>query len=504
MEGREVMAEPSPDELSKDQLKLLRRIDRATVDNFEGDFDTFINEVLTEVSAMTNTSVEIVTHDDGGLLWGTLDTSEDATPVYSEPINLGLNGLTATLRGFRRTRFRRPVDGEFMKTLNTQLSLSLKTYVTKHRSWWLDSVASDFFELDLHPELCFRRLAERLPEVFPEARFLSMAGTDVVQVLFRHKHDDTLNIACTTGPEVGALVDIADSVVGLVFDHPDHNGRDFVLGNPSKPPLRMLYKDFASGDAIESELVIPLRRTGQTFGALNLESADPDSFNQYHATYLMGAAPRLSEMVDALRRQLESDAHARLGVASAQSKYWESVGRILRHDLRTPANAIRLSAEEVQDAAKDIIGLAGSSPSDADLSKMISYVSRSWLTAWIQAGKVASQETELQQFVDQFTDYLAFGRCDAREVMMMATKCAVEQHADSVGEAPVMIPPVDWASCDGTEVFASPLLKVFVFNVLDNSIYWVRQRINADSLLVSLDGSRSRPRTLRQLRRHPL
>ncbi len=258
---------------------------------------------------------------------------------------LGINSEAADLIYTPATANHSPEgDHEYLRTLALQISNLLQIHFDRCREQWLDDVEAAFVEVDLLAQQCLEKLTERLPNVFPRTRLLNFDVEQAVQLVLRRKrHDPFLRIAASTGAEAGTVVGIDDSVVGMVFETSARAPLDIIYGNPGEPPLNRIYKGFYSN--IRSELCLPLRADGRwTIGALNFESPELNAYGSREVKYLLWMAPRLMRIVDALRRQMDSDEHARRGVASAQTTYWEAVAKIMSHDLMQPATTIRLFA----------------------------------------------------------------------------------------------------------------------------------------------------------------
>ncbi len=468
------MTSDEPHQLTRAQLSSLRDIDQAAAGDFPVGLDRFMDETLRAVATIAGTYLQISTAE-AGHLWGQ-EPPSGCDPVYDEPLSLGFEQGAARLNGFRLDDRRfSPLDRAYMDTVSGQLELCLSTYIRRYRSEWLAQIATAFFDVDLHPEICFQVLAASLPKIFPDMRGLSISRADVVQVLINNRRSKTLTIVSTTGSEAGTVVSHSDSVAGMILDGEGEAIKQYLLVDPADDSAKLVYKDFATTTEIRSELVIPLHRDNHTIGILNLESVQKRAFGGLHAAYLATLTSDFSEMIDALRRQLESDAHSRMGVASAQSKYWESVGRILRHDLRAPANVIKLRAEEIHDDSNDIVELAAALE-DQKMGQRIGQLAANVSSDSIkQAGAIASQEIKLREFVDQFVEYLAFGSYDVREIVQNAKRYAQEQLANSQELIRVIIEEPDYSELEDPLVYCSPLLKVFIFNIFDNSAYWIQQ-----------------------------
>jgi signal transduction histidine kinase len=455
--------------LPKQKLRCLRRIDRANGGTFTGDLDTELDAIMDDLSTAFGAPADIFDPLTESAIWRREPKTTEEARDFVIPLGIGGQYLILRCQAAPSTF---DLDVDFARTAAIQLGNLFEAQLHRSRAKWLDDVESDFFEHDLHPKLCLDLLTLQLPHVFPKSR-LFRYGEPEVQLLLRPDHDEsTLLIAASTGAEAGSRVLRDDSVVGLVFEQGANVAPEHILGDPESATLRRFYKGFTTG--IRSELVLALRRgTGRTIAALNFERREVNSFTIRELEFLKGIAPRLTLMVDALRRQIASDEHSRFALASAQSHYWESVGRILRHDLRNPTAAVGMALEDIVNSSNDLIQSFTSS--DLILDRVSAIAADIHSVALRARSKVAGQENILAEFGSQFDDYLRFDSLDIRDLLRDAIRFASESLGDTLDAVAVDIEEPNFEKCSDTKIFASPLLKVFFFNVLENSIYWIRQ-----------------------------
>lgn len=468
--------------LSSDRLHVLREIDRAAARDEREDIDGILEYLLDQTSSVLRGSVTLATKTQPMVHWGHGEEGLGLEPADVYEVTIGIDGETADLQYWLQPKRAPSGDRDYLRTVALQLGNLLRVHFNRCRERWLDDLEAAFVEVDLHPQLCLDKLTERLPSVFPSTRLIKPNSHQVVQLLLRRNpSDDIIKIVASTGQEAGTLVDINDSVVGLVFETGKRAAEEVVFGNPNEPPLDSVYKGFFSN--IKSELCLPLRTDGRTFAALNFESSLESAYGVRDVKYVQWMAPRLMRVVDALRRQIASDEKARLSVTSVQTTYWEAVAKIMSHDLKQPATTIKLSLQRI---ASELSRL----PSSIEASRATLAETRA-VEAGIRAGigrmldQVDKSETELrtqlsalEDFESQFSDYLQFGPASVYDLAVDAARFARERIGNRRQGPPVDIKMSGDADSRRLVAYTSPLLKVFLYNALENAVYWIRRGIS--------------------------
>jgi signal transduction histidine kinase len=483
------------------ELQVLRRIDRAMLLPPFHDIDNEISSILRDVLDFVQIETKIVDPSGATDLWACTDEVNDWVDFDRQAVELGLEGqalelqwrqrrstLTSLIRA-TKVQFGAPqraiAQKDFIHTLSTQLESLFAQRGAAYSRFWLDEIESRFFRADLQPVRCLESLTEMMASVIPRSRLYSQVKPDLTQLLIRDHHDqDLLRIVASTGDVAGGpLVRISDSVVGLVFAGPDGDALPFVNEDPSGKHA-VLYKPY-SRKQIRSELVLPLAdRDGIRFAALNLESAAIEAFSARDVAYLRSLATRLSLLVEALRKQIEADHHARFGMASAQSHYWVTLGRILRHDLRQPLTGISLVLREIRERSAEV---ARHERDIADFTQGVDdLVTRA-------RKSIVWQLNQLGSFADAFNEYLRFSPTNTSDIVDRALRIMRQRLADSV---PRHVPDIRYFPPGERDLYvrASPLLDVFLFNVLENASYWIDQVDRADYVgVIELRVNRAAP-----------
>ena len=465
--------------LPPDRFHILRDIDRAAAVDDE-DIDATLERLLEETSFVLGGSVLLATTTHPRVVWGSRDHLSESVRLSTHEVAIGINAQSAVLEYWVPAGGQQISEYDFLKTVALQLSNLLSVHFSRSRERWLDDLEAAFFEVDLHPQICLEKLAERLPTVFPRSRLFNSNGSQIVQLLLRRDlADTTIRIVASTGEEAGAVVDVNDSVVGLVFETADRPGQSIAVGNPNIPPLRDVYKGFYKN--IQSELCLPLRSdVGSTFAALNFESREPNAYGTREVKYLEWLAPRLTRIVGALRRQITSDERARLGVTSVQTTYWEAVAKIMAHDLTQPAATLKLSLERIASESRRILrssDLVDQITSDSERLHGLAHCLDQILDQ-VEKGEdeIAKQLSTLSDFSAEFKNYLEYGPLSVHKLATDAARFARER-VGSRHQGPSVTITVLPTDSPSVVAYTSAILKVYIYNALENAIYWIRRGV---------------------------
>lgn len=457
-------------DLNDERFHILRQIDRATSPRFQGDFDAHLEEVLRDSSKSLDRCVWLYDPESGTAPWSS-PLSDKAHREYDETeINIGLGEHSLVLRVERLSAIRRMIgsDPSFVRTLATQLPNMFDSYLTSQAARWIDELEEAIYDLDLHPRASLEYLNSRLITILPKLRIFPSLPTDVAQIIVPVAGESgLLSILASTGPEAGSMVRLDDSVVGLLIRPDGTVRRDFILGDPREEPLASVYKGFYTN--VTSELAIPLVVGERVIAGLNLERSEPIQFTPRDYAFIKRLLPRLARLVMALQRRLQSDDHARMSLVSTQSKYWETVGSLFRHDIRVPLAGVGTALQNMQKRA----AFAQEDLAAGRLLEARPHID--WILETIPGARerVSHQGELIDRFREEFSDYLRFEPFDVIDALEAALRVFNKRLASTLNAPSVVVEKsIDRSKLESIS-YCSPLLKIFFFNVLDNSLYWL-------------------------------
>ena len=347
---------------------------------------------------------------------------------------------------------------DFAQTAAGQLALGIRFRLEDHRTQWLRRLNDRFFKLDLGPYKCFKELAEEIPDYLPSFGPFHLANRPEVQILIYDNH--YLTIVGTTGADVNAKVRVSQSVVGLLFDG---ENRPYIHGNPKKDDLlKQRYKAYLGkdeGKEIQTELAVPIidQETRSKIAVVNLESDIENAFTQVHINSILELCDLLSPMISALHDRVIERIRRQTAVLYAQQSYWNTVGSALRHDTNGQLASIRLGV----DNAKTAVNLN----KPEALEKILDPIYES----------LFSIEQRIGEFSREIDEYLIYGKYSIRQLVadaILKIKGRLDKQKKGIR--------LELADGDDFEVYCSALLRMHLFNIIDNAIFWVERRIDQE------------------------
>ncbi len=349
------------------------------------------------------------------------------------------------------SHFRNQAIQSFAHTVAGQLALGLQFRLKSMENVWFRELINSFFRLDLGPYKCFKELAEQIPDYLPSFGPFQIENQLEAQILTYNAKGNYLTIVGTTGEEaVGTTkVKVEESITGLIFENPDML---YFLGDPRNDrELKRRYKAYL-GKA-KTELVVPIEdNDGKRIAAINLESELEDAFTKIHVEAMLELCDILAPMIIALRSRLVERERQQEAIIDAQRSYWNTVGAILRHNTNGLLASIRLGI----DNAKEAVIL----DKPEKIEKILTPIQ----------GNLISVAQEIEKFSKEIYSTVYDGY-SIRDLIAEAI-ATIRERLDK--EKWVQI---DFSQSEDFEVFCSPILKMHIYNIIDNSIYWVERRI---------------------------
>jgi signal transduction histidine kinase len=232
----------------------------------------------------------------------------------------------------------------------------------------------------------------------------------------------------------------------------------YVLGDPRNTPLlKGRYKAYLGkkeGKEIQTELAVPIEDSnGTRFAAVNLETEFVNAFSQIHVEALIDLCNTFAPMLAALHDRIIERQRQQSAVMYAQRSYWNTVGSVLRHNTNSQLASIRIGIDNAKMAA--------------NLGK-IEKIEESLTPAYSNLNMVAE---EIDQFSKEIYSYTVYGGYSVHHLISEAIS-RIKERADKEKKI-----PIDFVPDQDFQVFCSPILMMHLYNILDNSIYWVEQRL---------------------------
>jgi GAF domain-containing protein len=204
------------------------------------------------------------------------------------------------------------------------------------------SILSETFDLDKTIKLVLERMLKLLRATYGQLSLC--AGKELI-------------ILGSTGADVGVRVQIDDCVSGLAVKE----GKPVRVANVhTEEPYKTLYKWFLgkeTGEAMKSELVVPMLSEDRVIGVLNVESPSEGAFTVHDEVLLMTLA---GQAATALKH---NEDHERAKLAAVGEMSGDMV-----HRLNNPIGAILWRIERLREKKADLLS------SDVDLAKALEWI----------------------------------------------------------------------------------------------------------------------------------
>ncbi len=393
----------------------------------------------------------------------------DATCLYLLPIWLpsdkawpssdqrfGVVILKDTRYDHHLTPFQEQAIQSFAQAVIDQLSIGIRFQLKGWRSLWFEKLMDAFFNLDLDPDDCFKELAQKIPEYLPRFGPFQFESPDISIIIHRADTEHLTIIAGTAQGQTGVRLKFNDSVTGLLFENPD---LEYILGNPRQDSqLESRYKAYAA--EINTELVAPIkRRSSKTpIAVINLESKSHHAFKQLHVDALLHLCNILTPVITALYIRVVEIRTQQQAVLYAQRSYWNTIGAVLRHNTNSQLASIRMGIDNVTEAIK--------------LNKPEEQVNE--ILTPVQSNLEAVSE-EIKEFSDKMHEYTVYGCYSVKDQILEAitkTKQRMQQNEPRI--------QINYVQDEDFYVFCSPIFAMHLYNVLDNSVYWIGEWATKD------------------------
>ncbi|MCB0208825.1 MAG: hypothetical protein KDJ52_05835 [Anaerolineae bacterium] len=344
----------------------------------------------------------------------------------------------------------------FARAVIGQFGIGLRIQMKGWRSLWFENLVNSFFSFDLDPVLCFKELAEKIPDYLPRFGPFEFKSAPEVSVIIHGRGNNYLTmIAHTVKDSSEVKLKFNDSVVGFLFEDID---LPYILGNPRQDPKLMTrYKAYAEG--MNTELAAPIKTfpNKSPIAVINLESRAEHAFKQLHVDALLYLCNILRPIITSLYDRIVERQLQQQSILYAQRSYWNTVGAILEHNTNSQLVSIRMGI----DNARRAIELNKVEKADEILAQV--------------PNNLETAKKEIKGFSNKLHEYTVYGRYFISEQISEALGKVEQMMARTKRQVQISI-----SQSDEFEVFCSPILAMHLYNLLDNSVYWIYDRIRRE------------------------
>lgn len=454
--------------------------------------DTNLEQVLQEVckdfqSLAMASSIEILLVSDNELipmglnaaskkrakvyktLWNTMVSSElqyaeykeDNAQISSEIIycfSVPVDGSIFMLLVLGRDEVSRQSirHAEFMRLaqlIPNQLGMLITKHIEACRARTQNSLISLFFNNKLKPTTCWNKIANQISLFLPDWKPLLIEPSPKVQFLSYKTGDRHLKILATQGDEeIGTEVLVDSSICGMLVQNPE---KEYVCVDPHKHLDR--YSAFLldqETDIPHSELAVSIKHNGDIIGIINLEHRKKKVFKAQHIENVLSVAKFLAPFVDALQVRHEVQRSKEIGILYTINHLLGRSSRIYSHLLGQPIVKIRFTLSKIRSAVAK-----GESIQEINnnLDKLGRYVD-----------DIANSSN---RFCQNLPAIMGYGSTNVERMI----DGALSVFNRNILETEEKITFDIQVHPDVKPVFASRLLQEHVYNLINNSLYAVRE-----------------------------
>ena len=399
-------------------------------------------------------------------------------PIYEAEGRLFAVLLFADAEWSQGSRLSNPELTVSVRTVARQLSIAYIHFLRSEQEKRSRELWKLFISSDLAPTRCFKLLASMARGAYPTFGPLRLEKDPEVQILvIEHAEDGTplfLTIRGTTGEEpVITKIKIDGSISGLLVNSSTEE-LSFFCDDPRKEQYRGVYKSYLgqeAGTAIKTELAVRLvTPDGRLVGILNIESGIENAFNLHHQAAILEFANRTARMVEVFEERIDHNRVMQLSVSSVTSKYLDSLAGIFRHGVASPLLAFKGDVE----AARAIL--------DTEIQPRLAEAdSEAALTAGFSKlseaiDALGTEYGQVYEFTREFGNEISgfgdTGRFDLRTLIDETVSLAKRSYlAKAETSIAIEVDPGQPAYA-----FCSRLFKQHFFSLLTNAIYSLQEK----------------------------
>jgi signal transduction histidine kinase len=343
----------------------------------------------------------------------------------------------------------------FVEMVLTQLGLLVERYLSERRTQLESGLSRTFFDSKLKPSACYREIVGQIAAFLPDWRPFGLFPAPKVQLLSYSEGDTTLRIVGTVGTEmVGTEVAVDSSICGLLIED---RTLDYVRVNPVEHSHR--YRGFllgAEASIPQSELAVPIRLDGQIIGVLNLEHPEPNAFATQHILASLSATEFLAPFLAALRERHERQRSKEVGILYTLSHLLIRTASMYQHLLGQPLLDARLKLERLEKKIPEDL---------SDVMLLVKDISSA-------VDRIALSSKRFSESLPAFMDNAAI------EVSPAITKALSVMNTRRLEDEEKIQIDVSRVEAASGSVWASQLLAEHIYNLVNNSLYSVRQAMN--------------------------
>jgi len=342
--------------------------------------------------------------------------------------------------------------------ISNQLGVMITKCIEALRTRTQNALINLFFNKKLKPTTCWYEIVNQIGMFLPDWKPLLIEPPPKVQFLSYKQGDRHLRILATQGEEqIGTEVLVDSSISGMLVEDPS---RDYVCVDPNQHLDR--YGAFlldGEKKIPHSELAVSIKNDGNIIGIINLEHPTKDVFKSQHIDSILAVAKFLAPFVDALKTRHEVQHTKELGILYTINHLLGRSASTYHHLLGQPLLQIRLTIEKIRkDIQKD--------GPIADVIPRIDLIEK-------QIDEIHKSSERFCQNLPSVMDYGPTNVQTTVEAALSVFNRDILKQDENITFSVHIEPNVK-------PVFASKLLQEHLFNLVNNSVFSLREARSQD------------------------
>jgi signal transduction histidine kinase len=393
---------------------------------------------------------------------------EDNFYYFCLPISTGLKSLNLLLIYKSANDYVFKSSYDFSISFVRQCEIMFRHWITTDLKLAGDGIVQSFFNKRLEQGECWISLADKFSSFLPSWMPLSIEPAPLVQILT--SDDGPTSIVLRTNSykseKAGSFSNervllTRETICGLLVEAVHAGERpDYLYVNPSEDKYRKRYSAYLHKENPKSELIIPIyhKDSGRALiGMMNLEHPDEAIFNSVHIEMMQRGVEAITPMVVALLHEEIVERHRSIQHFYVLQHVLHKLSRTYRHKIGQHVQIARLASDALRSSVSNL------PQSDRELFSRMSEA--------VDAFFAASDD-----FALNLPDYISFSAIDIVSEVRLAFN--EFDPAEIFDDDRIRMTLVHDGVAPGTKVYATPLIREHIYNLLKNSMDAVRDRLS--------------------------
>ena len=350
----------------------------------------------------------------------------------------------------------------FAQDVCNRISMLIHYKEEKRTEQIKDGVLKAFFDHQLNTELTpelaqseyWNDIANSIASFLPNWGPFKIDPLPLVQILTYHEGDRYMTLRSTKGNHNSIPLKVEETICGLLIEE----NKDVLLINPASQYTQR-YKAYLFGAATpKSELVVAVRYNKEIVALLNLEHPGEKVFSEYHISSLRKIADILAPLIKTLLLREDAQRSKEVSLIYVMTDLLKRMVSMYRHKINQLFPKSLLTIEELEELT----------PDNQRIRENLAN-----LRTFIKEFKLRTTT-----FLQDLPDYVNYGPIDICQEIREAINEFDPEALRRKEKVSIDFYPLS----DNPRVYASPLVREHIYNLLNNSLDAVQDAIARKSI----------------------